>query len=188
MVWVQKKVIIIGAMGVGKTSVAKEISKRLDMEYIDIDELRWGYFAQQEDYDEKKVDEMFEASNEIAAFEYFKPFEARFTVYILQALQAGVFDFGAGYSVYKDKELFSMVKSALMPYENVILLRYSDNACKSLEALRNRHEDIPEKLYDALNTEFINSPCNEILAKQIIDTKDLSVSEIVDVIIPRLRI
>ena len=150
--------------------------------------MHWDYFTHQEDYDEKRVAEMFESSNEITAVEYFKPFEARFTVHILHKLQNGIFDFGAGYTVYKDKELFSMVKSAFMPFENVILLRYSSNSSERLESLRNRHEGIMEKLYNALNSEFINSSCNEILAKQVIDTKGLSIGDISDIIIPRLRI
>lgn len=181
------KIILIGAMGVGKSSVAKELAKRMNMQYIDIDELRWDYFAQFPDYDEKKVDELFATENEIAAFQYFKPFEAKFTVSVLQKFSSGVFDFGAGYTVYNDENLFSMVKSAFSPYKNVILLRYSTNAAESFEALRSRHADVPEKIYNTLNTEFINSPCNEILATQIINTKGLSVNEIVDVIIPQLH-
>lgn len=184
----KNKIIFIGAMGIGKTSVAKELSKRLSMEYIDIDSLRWDFFKEQEDYDNNKVGDMFKSSNEIAAFDYLKPFEARFTIHILNKFLNGVFDFGAGYTVYKNDELFSRVKSAFEPYENIFLLRYSNNADESLEALRNRHDAIPEKLYYALNSEFINSPCNQILARHVVDTKGLSVNEIVDIVIPQLRI
>jgi shikimate kinase len=170
-------IIFIGPMGVGKTSIAKKVSAVLNFEYIDIDALRWKYFIKQQDYDEEYVEKLFNEGKEIEAFNYFKPFEARLVVDFLKDKKNGVYDFGAGYSVYNDEALFNKVKTAFSDFEYVIFLRYSNDANESLEALHKRHIDIPDKLYFTLNKEFIESPCNELLATHIIDTKNKSVEQ-----------
>lgn len=157
------------------------------MEYIDVDELRWDCFAQQPDYDNDIVEALFSTSKEIEAFSYFKPFEARMVVDFLKENPCGVFDFGAGYSVYEDERLFNDVKSVFSQYEYVILLRYSDNADESLEALHKRHADISDELYYALNETFIKSPCNELLATHIVDTKDKTIDEVVHLVLKIVR-
>lgn len=181
-------IILIGPMGIGKTSVSKILANELGLEYIDIDELRWVYFSQQDDFDGELVDKLFGDSKEAEAFTYVKPFEARYVVDMLKKYQSGIFDFGAGYTVYDNEELFTIVKSALASYKYVIFLRYSKDNSESLEALRSRHEDIPDDLYLLLNKAFIESPCNEQLATSIIDTKGKTVSEVADEILEIVRI
>ena len=44
-------ILLIGPMGVGKSSVAKELSNITGLEYIDVDEMRWDFFSSQPDYD-----------------------------------------------------------------------------------------------------------------------------------------
>ena len=163
-------IILIGPMGVGKTSAAKELSEITGLEYIDVDELRWGFFSAQPDYDGEMVDDLFGDSKEEDAFRYMKPFEARLVLYVLDNYQSGIFDFGAGYTVYDDIELFEKVKTAFVKYSNVFFLRYSDDKDESLAALSERHTDIPKEVYYSLNRGFIESPCNEILATYTIDT------------------
>jgi len=175
-------------MGVGKSSVAKELSVIAGLEYIDADSARWDYFYAQPDYNAEIVERLFNESKGEEAFQYMKPFEARFVLYILDKYPCGVFDFGAGYSVYEDNELFEMVRSAFSKYKYVIFLRYSEDKRESLKSLRERHTDVPEDLYFKLNKGFIESPCNEILATYTIDTKNKSVREVVDVILGKLRI
>ena len=177
---INKSIAFVGAMGVGKTSVAKRVSEVLGMPYVDIDELRWDYFSKQPDYDNELVETLFDNSKEVEAFSYLKPFEARLVADFLEEIRNAVFDFGAGYSVYEDEMLFSKVKSAFSFCETVILLRYSDDADEGLAALQKRHPDVADNLYNALNRVFIESPCNIALATHVIDTKDKTVDEIVD--------
>lgn len=182
-----QSVLFIGPMGVGKTTVAMEVAKALGLTYIDIDELRWDFFERQPDYDETIVAKLFKNEEEIEAFRYMKPFEARFTVDVLKRYRDAVFDFGAGYTVYQDKELFKKVKKAFSAYKNVVYLRYSDDAEDSLDALHDRHTEIPDDLYYALNEEFIKSPCNGILATITIDTIGKSIQEVVETVLYSLR-
>ena len=183
-----KSIILVGPMGVGKSSVAKELSVITGIDYIDVDEMRWEYFIDQHDYDRELVDRLFAESRGVEAFDYMKPFEARFVIYILNKHPFGIFDFGAGYSVYENNELFEKVKSAFSKYKHIVFLRYSDNKDESLIKLRERHTEIPEELYYSLNKGFIESQCNDILATLTIDTKDKSIEEVVALIIDKWRI
>ena len=183
----EESIILIGPMGVGKSSAAKEIARILHMHYMDIDNLRWEYFSKQSDYNAQIVDEFFRDSKEMEAFCYMKPFEARFTIDFLEKKHYGVFDFGAGYSVYEDMALFDEVKKSFQKYKHIIYLRYSDDAVESLEALRNRHEGISDDLYLFLNGSFIKSPCNEALATNIIETKNKTVQEVVAFVLANIR-
>lgn len=182
-----KSVILIGPMGVGKTTAAKEIAKILDMPYIDVDELRWEYFNRQPDYDGQMVEELFNSGKETEAFRYMKPFEARFSVDLLERQMYGVFDFGAGYSVYEDAALFDKVRAAFAKYKQVIYLRYSDDTAESIEALRDRHEEIPDDLYHFLNEGFVKSPCNEALATYIVDTKGKTAESVIETVLTKIH-
>ena len=178
-----ESILFIGPMGVGKTSAAKQVASILGMDYVDVDAQRWDYFSRQPDYDARIVDRLFSESRGIEAFSYMKPFEARYAVDILASNAHRVFDFGAGYSVYQSAELFEQVKAAFSKYKNVVFLRYSSDTAESLEALRERHADVPKELYDALNKEFIESPCNQALATHVIDTKGKSTHEVAELVL-----
>ena len=182
-----ESILIIGPMGVGKSSAAKALSSILSIEYINVDELRWEYFYGQTDFNKQFVDQLFNEKKFIEAFAYMKPFEARYAVDILAKYDAGVFDFGAGYSVYQNNELFEKVRTAFAKFKHVILLRYSNDAAESLEALRGRHPDVPEDFYYVFNKEFIESRCNEVLSTCIIDTKNKTVQEVVDLILQKYK-
>ena len=108
-----------------------------------------------------------------------KPFEARYVSYILDKYTSGVFDFGAGYTVYENSEMFSTVKTAFSKYDYVIYLRYSNNKEESLNALNERHEDVPIEVFRALNWRFIISQCNDTLATKVIDTKGKTIKDVV---------
>ena len=176
----------LGPMGVGKTSVAKKVSSVLGMDYVDVDEQRWDYFLQQPDYDGLLVERLFNESKGVEAFSYMKPFEARYAVYILTKYPHSVFDFGAGYSVYQDAALFEQVRKAFSRHKYIFFLRYSDDQVESLEALRERHADVPKALYYLLNKEFIESSCNEMLSTYIIDTKNKAIQEIADCVLSKV--
>lgn len=175
-------IILIGPMGVGKSSAAKALANITGLEYIDVDEMRWDYFSSQPDFNGEMVDKLFDDSKETEAFSYMKPFEARFVVHILGKYPCGIFDFGAGYTVYEDEKLFDMVKSALSNYDYVLFLRYSTDSKESIAALY-RHTDIPKELYSALNKGFIESSCNDLLATHTVDTKGKTIDGVVNSIL-----
>lgn len=174
--------LLIGPMGVGKSTTAKLLSERLSLPVVDIDVLRWGAFAKMPGFDEALVESFFTNNEGEKAFAYMKPFEAKLVEEVLAEKEEAVYDFGAGYTVYDDPALFGRVQAAFAPYANVIHLRYSSDTAESLAALFQRH-DIPETLYYALNRPFIERPCNGILARHTVDTKGKSPERIADEIL-----
>lgn len=174
----KESVIVIGPMGVGKTSVSKILSQALGLAYVDVDELRWAYFEQQPDFDHREMKRLHKSGDAKGAFQYMKPFEARFVEDLLQKYSSAVFDFGAGYTVYEDGALFARVKACLAPFRHVVFLRYSPDPEESLAALQARHAEAPEELYAMLNRQFIESPCNSLLATCTVDTKNKTAGEV----------
>ncbi len=169
-------IILIGPMGVGKTSVAKIVAEKLNKKYIDIDELRGSYYIKMKGFD---MEELMSLTDE-AWYNYMKPFEAQMVKLVLDEFEDAVFDFGAGHSVYKDDEHIASVEKSLKPYKNVIFLRYSLDDQESLNVLDKRHSDVPDEMKPflrRLNEYMIKSKCNEKFAKYIIDTKSLSIEE-----------
>jgi shikimate kinase len=65
-------IILIGPMGVGKSSAAKALANITGLEYIDVDEMRWDYFSSQPDFNGEMVDKLFDDSREAEAFSYMK--------------------------------------------------------------------------------------------------------------------
>ena len=62
--------------------------------------------------------------------------------------------FGAGFSVYKDKELFAVVQKAMQPYKNVINLELPPN-----------YKGYNTSAQSEINKNFIHNDCNYILSK-----------------------
>lgn len=183
----KESVLIIGPMGVGKTSVSKILAETLELSYVDLDELRWDYFFKQPDFDNDAMKDLYQGGNAAAVFTYIKPFEARFVAHIVKEYTEAVFDFGAGYTVYEDAALFTQVKASLAPFRHVVFLRYSSDPQESLAALQTRHAEAPEALYAQLNRQFIESPCNRILATCIVDTKNKTVAEVAQAVLARIH-
>ncbi|HPJ02420.1 MAG TPA: shikimate kinase [Candidatus Limiplasma sp.] len=181
-----ESIAIIGPMGVGKTTVSRKIAQALGLHYIDVDELRWDYFSQQPDFDHQVTKTLYESGNAAGAFQYMKPFEAGYVEAIVEKYSAAVLDFGAGYTVYTDQALFGRVQACFKPFGHVVFLRYSPDPKESLEALQHRHAEAPAELFKMLNREFIESPCNGILATCIVDTKDKTADEVAKEVIKRV--
>lgn len=97
-------------------------------------------------------------------YEYWKPFEAESVGIILEKYKGHIIDFGAGQSVYDDKELFKKVEENLKPIDNVVLILPSSDNKESIDILykRNKFE---------YNNIFIENECNAKLAKLIVYTK-----------------
>ena len=71
----------------------------------------------------------------------------------------GIVDFGAGHSVYDDREIFERIKSMLKPFKNIVLLLPDKDEEKSLNIMKSRSTgDIRD------NKKFFESPCNKELA------------------------
>lgn len=176
-------IIIIGPMGVGKTTLAKRLAQKLSLPYIGCDTLRFRYFEKMPSYDKKMVRKLFYGLDPFAYYKYMNPYELAFIEQLLKDYKRGIFDFGAGHSIYEEQIHLQKMTELLAPYRHVIFLRYSKDAEESIEALSKRRFQENRRrrdFYNVLNGIYIRSSCNQKFAKYIIDTKGVTKQEVLN--------
>lgn len=163
----------------GKSTIGELLSERLGLPQVVLDDVRWDYFNEI-GYDEEKSRQIVSEQGMTGLLAYWKPFEAYAVERVLAEHHDCVIDFGAGYTVQEDEELFGRVENALAPHEYVILLLPSPDPEESVKILNERmaallreyeqpEESIPEVL--AANEAFVMLPYNGRLAKHIVYTE-----------------
>ncbi|KAF5640383.1 hypothetical protein F25303_7131 [Fusarium sp. NRRL 25303] len=168
-------IILIGPEGAGKTTIGKFLSEKLNKELFSLDRHRKELYAPF-DYDDAHANKVYEQEGVEALLKYWKYFEYRAVVDVLQnALKprdrfyGKILDFGAGHSIFENKEELDRVAELISPYKGVFLIV----PCEDVdEALRIMEERRGHGL--SYNRHFLNHPSNKTLAKHIIYTKDVS--------------
>ncbi|MEP7293510.1 MAG: AAA family ATPase [Chloroflexota bacterium] len=181
--------ILIGPSGSGKTTLAKLLGEALGVPSIDLDNIRWDYYAEI-GYDREHAEQIRKAQGMSALIHYWKPFEIYSVERMFQDYPSGhVIAFGAGQSVYDDPALFERARKALAPY-TVILLLPSPDVDESIsllnERIRLREPDLPDELFPVfgeMNRSFIEHPSNARLATHIVYTKGKTSAETRDEIL-----
>lgn len=171
-------VLLIGPMCAGKSTLAALLSKRLDLPRIEMDDIRWDYYAEI-GYDSQKAARLAQSDEGMMALiQYWKPFEAHAVARALEEHQGCVLDFGAGHSVFEDEALLEKVETALAPFKNVFLILPSPDPVESVEVLNRRFRQLLEREVGhvderllRLNEHFVRHPSNRRLAKHVVYTK-----------------
>ena len=159
----ENSIILIGPMGTGKSTISKMLSEDMNIDRISLD-------------DRNKLKDLYQYER---SFDNFKDFEFKLTGEVLTNLDRPyIIDFGAGHSVYEDQILFFEMKSLIDRFDNVFLIMPSEDKSESLEILNERRniEKNSSKYFD--NKHFVYSTYNEILAKDVIYTKNKSEREV----------
>jgi len=159
----KKDIILIGPVGVGKSTIGKLLSDYLEIPQASLDDERWNIYKEI-GYDFEYADQIMENEGFLGIYKYWKPFEAYSVERVLNIYPNHIHDFGAGQSAYEDEDLFKRVEEILRPYPNVVLLLPTVDKVKSLEILYERNQ-FP------YNEIFINSTSNEKLAKTVVYTE-----------------
>lgn len=173
-------VILIGPVGVGKSTIGKLISSKLDIPQASLDNVRWQIY-EEIGYDSKHAEELYDKDGFLGIYKYWKPFEAYSVGRALELFPNHIHDFGAGQSVYEDNILFNKVSDILGQYLNVVLLLPSEDKEESMKILDERTDF-------KYNNLFVNSLCNEKLAKIVVFTKGKSPDETCDEVISKLKL
>ncbi len=185
-----KTVILMGPMGAGKTTVGERLSKRLNLEWVQLDEIRQPYYDEI-GYDHAVAKKIHDEHGMAGIIAYWKPFEVHSVERVLADHQNAVIDFGAGQSVHEDAALFERVKKALAPYPNVVLLLPSADIDETIRILKARiPSEVPAEnvdWYNSLNEHFIRHPSNSELAKITVYTQNQTADETCDEIIGKLK-
>ena len=186
-------IILIGPLGVGKSTVGHILAEKLGLPKCSVDLVRWKYYDEI-GFDKAVASKLAESDQGIRGqLRYSEPFDAHAIERILADHGQGVIDFGASNSVYEDQYLLARVENILTPYPNVILLLPSSDLDESVEILnarltqmlKARGEEISNELFD-LNEHFIKHPSSHRLAKLVIYTKDKTPEEICNEILQSL--
>ena len=191
----EENILLIGPMSAGKSTVAKELSKKLGLQRVELDELRWDYFAEI-DYDEDHVRAIMQEGGGGYAemFAYWKPFELHALERVLEDYQSAVIDFGAGYTVQDDPALYKRVEAALKSQEQVFLLLPTQDKEESIKILNERLERLLLKELGEVNQEalelnkfFVTHPSNQQLATHVVYTLGKSAIQTTEEIISHLK-
>lgn len=164
-------VMLIGFMGVGKTSVSRELSKKLDMPEIDMDKIIV-------DRENKSINDIFTENGE----EYFRKIETECLIDI-QKSKGYIVSCGGGV-VVKDENINHMKDGGVI----LLLTATPDTVYK-----RVKDDDSRPILKGNKNVEFIEQLMNKrkdrylAVADIIISTDDKTISEIVDEITDKLE-
>lgn len=177
-------IILIGPLATGKTTVGKLLSETLNIPALELDDLRWTYFAEI-GYDPDHAEQLRREGGIKARGAYWKPFEIHSVERILQDYPSGhVLSFGAGNTAYDDPAHLERLRRAFAPYPYVILLLPSPNVDDSLRILMERFRAlVPDcaeddlKQVTELNRYFLEHPANAQLAKHTIYTAGKSAAE-----------
>lgn len=171
----ENSIILIGPMGVGKSTVARELCKKISLPRVSLDnkEQLARYYSQRD------------------KFSHSKEFEFYLTASVLTDLKKpAVIDFGAGHSIYENPIMFFEVKKLITSFSNVVFLISSEDKEKSMEILNKRISkrdgNIPKATAD--NKHFTErSNLNSQLASIIMYTQNKTPSEVAEELIGRIN-
>lgn len=163
------EIILIGPMGVGKSTIGKLLSEKLQIPQIEMDEIRTKYYKEI-GYDEELAKSKIKSEGFWGLYQYWKPFEAHAVERLLSEHNNCVIDFGAGHSVYEDDRLFERIHKIISPYKYVILLLPSPDLNESISILNDREAFLRE-VKPNINEHFIKHHSNYDLAKYTVYTK-----------------
>jgi len=157
-----KNIVLIGFMGVGKGSVAREVIKHSDYIAIDTDDLI-------ESMENRKIKKIFEAEGEA----YFRDLEKRVAKWLQSSVENTLISTGGGF--YKQENLKKIGTIILLdsPFDAIIKrIKEHPNAEKKLKK-RPLLSDLKaaKKLYDERRPEYLK------LADIVIDVTDKSAKE-----------
>ena len=169
----ENSIILIGPMGVGKSTIAKELCKRISLPRVSLDnkEQLARYYSQRDKFSRSKE------------------FEFYLTASVLTDLKKpAVIDFGAGHSIYENPIMFFEMKKLIRKFLNVVFLIPSEDKEKAMELLNKRinKRDGTTTEVTADNKRFIErSNLNSQLASIIMYTQGKTPSEIAEELIVR---
>jgi len=154
-----KNIVLIGFMGVGKGSVAREVIKHSDYMAMDTDDLI-------ESMENRRVKAIFAAEGE----RYFRDLETRVAHWLKGSVKNTLISTGGGFYKQNNLKKIGIIVLLESPFDEIIKrIKAHPNAAKKLKK-RPLLQDLKEakKIYDARRPEYLE------LADVVIDVTDKS--------------
>jgi len=156
-------IILMGPIGVGKTTQAQLLSKELNAPVCTYDQVKHEY-RKNVGFDQKVATAIHESEGLYAMLCYMNEFKARILAPIINDHPGHIIDLGGGAQCFDEPHQVEMARSAFEKIENVFLLMPSRSVSASQECLVHIKKKYP------INDYLIEHDTNEILAKKIVYT------------------
>ena len=176
----RKEIILIGPVGVGKTTVSNLLSQKLNLPKVSMDDLLFQYMTEV-GFQEAHWKEIIEKQGKTAGYRYLKVFGSYAVTRLLESHKDCIFDFGGGGVMGEFPDEFDRMKLALEPFENIVFLIPSPDKAESLQFLYDRMKLKPNGW--TVLEHIVFHPSHELLAKQIVYTKGKTPEDIAEDII-----
>lgn len=171
-----RNIILIGPSGTGKTTVSQLLGQQLKLPVLELDDLRWDYYAEI-GYDREQAQRIRQQAGFAALAAHWKPYGIHAVERVIADYPAGhVIAFGAGASVYDDPARFGRAQAALAGHL-VILLLPSPDIDESVQIMEQRliakEPELVEFFTGVIadfNRYFLTHPANSQLADVTIYT------------------
>lgn len=185
--------MFIGPVCVGKTSVSKLVAEVLGLPRVELDEIAMPYYGACSDFDPDAYNRLAETKGFVAAYRYFEPALAFAVERVVEDYEGALLDLGAGHTCFLDPRFHDVVKRALQPYRNVVLLLPDPHPACCVEVIRRRlSEDDRDGMtwhFDTVDfiRHWVESDQNRRLADHVIytgaDTQDVVARRVVETLI-----
>ena len=183
----REEIILVGPMGVGKTTLALHLSEKLGLLNFPVDRLKW-YYRFKNGYDLAKGTKILKESGFQELANYFTDYFGNAELAeILNEFRGGIFDFGASHSHYENYNDLLEAKRILAPFNNIIQLLPTNDFKTNCEILdkriSKRYEDIEWKKevlssYIQQNRVYLLSNSYSSLAKTTIYTEGKTIEQV----------
>jgi shikimate kinase len=185
-------IVLIGPSRAGKTTLAKLLGEALNLPALDLDELRWQYYAEI-GYEKTQERAAIAANGLKGLLAFWKPFTPHAIERVLQEYPLNhVIAFGGWHTVMDDEAGLQRAIAALAPFPQVILLLPAPDEAETFAILSERYrrsaDHMTEGEFDAMLAElrpYMHHPALFRLAKQTIYTGRKSPDEVCAEIIDR---
>ncbi len=172
--------IITGPVGAGKTTVSALLAQALGVPHVELDSLRFGYYAEL-GYDDAVRERLSEAEGWPAVYRYWKVFDPHSVERVLEE-HTGVIDMGGGSLICEYDDQLDRMRRALAPFPNVVLL----TPCEDLERALSILDEQAGRPVAGGNRHFLENRSLWELARTVVYTAGHTPEEVRDEILERL--
>ena len=188
---IMKKIIIIGPVGVGKTTQGQLVAKVLNKRSLSLDSIATEYYKAS-GFSQSHFEEAKKEVGYLKAYQQWWPSLAYAAQKVVKDYPDCVIDFGAGHSHYEDELLFKKVKKTITLNSIIILLLPCADLERSVTLLRQR--SIQERKRDWIHDGYdfiehwVKDYCNHDLATATIFTEDKTAEQTRDDILKAINL
>jgi len=174
-----ESIILIGPIGVGKSTQADLLAEKLNMPRCSYDVVKGKYWLKF-GLDTDTAHYIEKQHGTYAMISYMNEFKYKTVCAIVRDHPGHIIDFGGGAQTFDEAHQLAKVREVFNPIANIFLLLPSPDVATSINSLPGLKEDYP------INAYLITHASNKLFAKHTIYTLGKSAQRICDEIMDRI--